>query len=505
MDLGQAFLDLLAPGPLGLLLVGTLLGIVVGALPGLTGGALLALSLPFTYRMTSVDGVILMTSMYVGGISGGLITATLMRIPGEPSAVVTTLDGFPMARGGRPGRALGLGISASLIGGALSWVVLVLLSPAMARLALVFGPFENFALVLMALVLIATLSQGSVIKGLLAGLFGMLVSYPGIDETSGQRRLNFGFDEMAGGFSTLAIILGAFAISQVFADAMHARQRFDSLDPSLRGIFLSPRDYVRQAWNILRSGTIGVVIGILPGVGASISSIVAYSTARNMSKTPEKFGTGFDDGIVAAETANNANTGGALIPMITLGIPGSPSASILLAALLMHNIQPGPTLFSNAPQVVGALMATHLVAHVAMFAIMIAGCVLIARLMYIPRAYVLPIVIVLCAIGALAENGRVFDLWTMIAFGAVGFLLELCAVPLGPFVIGLLLAPLAEIQLRAGLMATDGSLWPIFQRPVACSLLAVSAAMFAWPLWRDWRRRTGARTHVETRTSGSAP
>ncbi|MBL8653009.1 MAG: tripartite tricarboxylate transporter permease, partial [Alphaproteobacteria bacterium] len=200
MDLAQAFLHVLSPSPLMLLLLGTFMGIVVGALPGLTGGALLALSLPFTYRMASADGVILMTSIYVGGISGGLITATLMRIPGEPSAVVTTLDGFPMARGGRPGRALGLGISASLIGGALSWLALVLLSPWMARLALVFGPFENFALVFMALVLIATLSQGSVTKGLLAGLFGMLVSFPGVDETSGQLRLTFGFDEMAGGF-----------------------------------------------------------------------------------------------------------------------------------------------------------------------------------------------------------------------------------------------------------------------------------------------------------------
>jgi len=488
MDLAQSFFDLLAPGPFGLLLLGTLLGIVVGALPGLTGGALLALSLPFTYRMTSVDGVILMTSMYVGGISGGLITATLMRIPGEPSAVVTTLDGFPMARGGRPGRALGLGISASLIGGALSWLALVTLSPTMARLALVFGPFENFALVLMALVLIATLSQGSVVKGLLAGLFGMLVAFPGVDETSGQLRLTFGFAEMAGGFSQLAVILGAFAISQVLADAMHAHQRFERLDPSLKGIFLSARDYARQAVNIVRSSLIGVGIGILPGVGASISAIVAYSTAKNMSKMPEKFGTGFEDGIVASEAANNANTGGALIPMITLGIPGSPAASILLAGLLMHNIQPGPTLFTNAPDVVGALMTTHLLAHVVMFAVMIAGCVVVARLMYVPRAYVLPLIIVLCAIGALAENGRMFDLWTMLAFGAIGFLLEMAGVPLGPFVIGLILAPLAEGQLRAGLMATDGSLWPMLDRPVAMAFVFVSIAMFAWPLWRDWRR-----------------
>ena len=493
MDLAQGFLYLLQPGPFVLLLVGTLLGIVVGALPGLTGGALLALTLPITYRMSNADAVTLMTAMYVGGISGGLITATLMRIPGEPSAVVTTLDGFPMARAGWPGRALGLGISASLIGGALSWVALILLSPVLARWALVFGPFENFALVMMALVLIAALSTGSVLKGLLSGLLGMLVSYPGVDETSGQLRLTFGVADLAGGFSNLAVILGAFAISQALADAMHVDQRFERLDAGLRGIFLSPRDYVAQAWNILRSAAIGIWIGILPGVGASVSSIVAYSTAKNMSKTPEKFGTGFDDGIVAAETANNANTGGALIPMITLGIPGSPAASILLAALLLHNVQPGPTLFTNHPDVVNALMASHLAAHVVMYAMMVAGCLLIARLMYVHRAYVLPLIVVLCAIGAYAEKGQMFDVWTALGFGVIGFALELCAVPLGPFVIGLILAPLAELQLRAGLMASDGSLRPLVERPLPACFLAVSVLFFLWPLWRDWRRRTAAR------------
>jgi len=275
----------------------------------------------------------------------------------------------------------------------------------------------------------------------------------------------------------------------VLADAMHARQRFDRLDPSVKGIFLSPADYLKQSFNIVRSAIIGIWIGILPGVGASISSIVAYSAAKNMSKTPEKFGTGFEDGIVASETANNANTGGALIPMITLGIPGSPAASILLAGLLMHNIQPGPTLFTNSPEVVNALMATHLAAHIVMFVMMVAGCMMIARLMYVQRAYVLPAIFVLCVIGSLAENGRMFDVWTMLGFGIVGFALELAAVPLGPFVIGLILAPLAEGQLRAGLMASDGSLRPMFQHPISLTFLVVSALMFIWPLWRDWRRK----------------
>jgi putative tricarboxylic transport membrane protein len=246
--------------------------------------------------------------------------------------------------------------------------------------------------------------------------------------------------------------------------------------------------------NIVRSSVIGVWIGILPGVGASISSIVAYSTAKTLSKTPEKFGTGFDDGIVAAETANNANTGGALIPMITLGIPGSPAASILLAALLMHNIQPGPTLFTNSPDVVGALMAAHLASHVVMYIMMVLGCMMIARLMYVQRAYILPAIFVLCVVGGLAENGRMFDVWTMLAFGVIGFALELAAVPLGPFVIGLILAPLAEGQLRAGLMASDGSLMPLLDRPIAFGFIVVSVLMFAWPLWCGARGARAAMT-----------
>lgn len=484
MDIGSSILQLLTSGAFALLVLGTVLGILVGALPGLTGGALLALALPFTYQLSSADGVVLMVSMYVGGISGGLITATLMRIPGEPSAVVTTLDGFPMARAGRPGRALGLGIGASLVGGVLSWVALVLLAPSLSRVALHFGPFENFALVLMALVLIASLSRGSMLKGLLAGLLGMLAAYPGVDETTGQLRLTFGQAEMAGGFSQLSVIVGAFAVSQVLADAMHVEQRFERLDPSLRGIFLSVRDYLAQGWNLLRSSAIGIWIGLLPGLGASVASIVAYTTARNMSPTPERFGTGIDEGIVAAEAANNASTGGALIPTITLGIPGSPAGAILLAALLMHNIQPGPTLFTNSPQVVGALMASHLLAHLVMFVVMVLGCVFIARLMYVPRVHVLPLVLVLCVVGALAENGRMFDVWTMLAFGVIGFGLERAGVPLGPFVIGLILAPLAEGQLRSALMATDGSLAPLLDRPLALAFLAVALAVLAWPFLR---------------------
>jgi putative tricarboxylic transport membrane protein len=485
----DAFATLLHPIPALTLLAGVLLGIVVGALPGMTGGTLMALTLPFTYYMDSRNAVILLVAMFVGGVSGGLITATLMRIPGEPSSVMTTLDGYPMARAGRPGRAIGLAVAASLVGGVLSWVALVLLSPPLVWFGLKFGPFENFALVLMALVFIASLSEGSFLKGILSGVFGMLVSMPGIDESSGTIRLNFGFHALDSGFHILPVILGLFAVSQVLVDAIQVEQRLEGVEATARGVFLSLRDYVAHGLNMLRSAVIGIWIGILPGVGASIASIVAYTTAKNVSRTPERFGTGCEEGIVASEAANNACTGGTLIPIITLGIPGGLADAILLSALIIHNLQPGPLLFVNSPHIVHAIMAAHLASHLVMFVLMTVGCVLFARIMYVPRGYVIPLILVSCIVGAFGVNNRMFDVWVMLAFGLVGYFMEYARVPLAPFAIGLILAPLAEGQLRSGLMASDGSLWPLVERPIALAFLLVALLMSVWPAYRDARRR----------------
>lgn len=489
MTLAESFLHLFNWLPLAILVGGVLLGLAVGVMPGITAGMLMALTLPFTYYMTSTNAVILLVAMFVGGVSGGLITATLMRIPGEPNAVMTCLDGFPLAKSGHAGRALGLGNAASIVGGGLSWLALVLLAPPLARVAVVFGPWENFALVVMALVLIAALSAGSLLKGLIAGVFGMLVSMPGVDESSGMLRLNFGFHALDSGFNILPVIIGAFALSQLLADTMHLEsQGGETVKANMRGILISVRDYVTHGWNMLRSSLIGIWIGILPGVGATIASIIAYTTAKNVSRTPEKFGTGSEEAIVAAESANNATTGGTLIPLLTLGIPGGLTDSILLGALVIHNLQPGPLLYVNNPGVVNTIMSTHLLAHVFMFLFMTVGCVLFARLMLVPRAFIFPTVLVFCVIGAYALNNQVFDVWVMLAFGLIGYGLEYARVPLAPFVIGMVLAPLAEGQLRSGLMASAGSLAPLYQRPIATAFLLVAAAMLAWSLAGERRR-----------------
>lgn len=480
--------SLASPGLLLLLLLGTAAGIVVGAIPGLSGAMLIALTLPLTYAMEPASAMTLLVAMYVGAISGGLITATLMRMPGTPASIMTTLDGYPMAQRGEAGRALGLGLTASFVGGVISWLFLVLLARPMAEVATRLGPFEFFSLVMMALVLIASVSGASIARGLLAGFAGILASMPGIDPGSGRPRLTFGFEELNGGLKMLPVLIGLFAISQLIRDVVGIEQPVERQRMSRRGLFLSLAQLKQQAGNMLRSSLIGTWIGILPGIGANIGSIIAYSAARNLSKTPEKFGTGCDEGVIASESANNATVGGALIPLIAMGIPGSVIDVILLGALVMHGLQAGPLLFQDNPEVVHTIMAAALWANVAMFVLMILGVGFVARLTSVRRAYLFPAILVFCFIGAYATGNRMFDVWVMLAFGLLGFGLEWARIPLAPFVIGYVLAPIAEHNLSAALMLSAGDYLPLVTRPISLLFLLISAVLLAWPLWRRWRK-----------------
>jgi putative tricarboxylic transport membrane protein len=479
---------LLTPWPFFLTLLGTALGIIVGAIPGLTGAMLIALTLPLTFYMQPVHAVILLVSMYVGAISGGLITATLLRMPGTPASVMTTFDGYPMARAGRPGRALGLGIGASFVGGLISWVALLLLAKPLSIIATRFGPFEYFTLILMAMVLIASVSQGSLIKGLISGFLGMLASMPGVDPSTGAPRLTWDYYMLNSGLKLLPVLIGVFAVSQIIADIVDLNRKTERVEMSGRGIVMSLRDWKEQAFNLIRSSVIGTWVGILPGVGASIGSVLAYTTAKNMSKTPQKFGRGSEEGIVASEAANNATVGGALIPLIAMGIPGSVIDAILIGALMIHSIQPGPTLFLTNADVVWAMIAACLVSNVLMFVLMTGTVGYVARLMYVPRTMLLPVIMVFCVVGTYALDNTMFDVWVMLGFGVLGFMLERAKIPLGPFVIGFVLAPLAEAKLRSGLMMTAGSLEPMFTRPLPVLFLLIALALLVWSLYGDWKR-----------------
>ncbi len=475
----------LTPWPFFWVFVGTALSIFVGAVPGLTGGMLIALAMPLSLYMDSTHAIVMMVSMTVGSVSGGLISATLLRMPGTPSSVMTTFDGFPMAQRGEVERALGLSLGASIVGGLVAGFFLVVLAQPLSRWATTFGPWEYFAMVLMALVLIASISQGSMVKGLLSGALGIAFALPGLNPSDGQLRLTMGWDPLAAGFALLPVLLGIFVVSQILTDALDTEKKAHPIKVGVYRLTMA-FDVWRRHWaNILRSSVIGTWIGILPGVGASISSMVAYATARAMSKTPEKFGTGHEEGIVASEAANNANVGGSLIPLIAMGIPGAPIDAILLGALILHNIQPGPLLFVNNAEFVWAMIAAYLVATVLMFLIMSLSVRWIAKLMMVNRAILLPVIFVFCVIGTYALSNRMFDVWVVLFFGLVGFFMQRCRVPLGPFVIGFVLARILEEELRSGMQLTRHGFWSILDRPIALSFLAISLLTLLWPFVQE--------------------
>ncbi len=490
MEILNAFQHVLSPYPLMWIIVGVAGGIFVGAIPGLGGGMLMALTVPLTFSMDSTNAVLLLMGMHVGSVSGGLISATLLKMPGTPSAMMTTFDGYPLAQKGQPGKALSLGIGASLFGGIVSGIFLIALAPPLSHLAHKFGPWEYFTMVLMAVVLIASISQGSMLKGLMAALLGLLAAMPGLNESDGQLRLTYGFESMDDGFNLLPVLLGIFVMSQIIKDALEINKKGISISMSkTERIFPKFREWKQHIFNILRSSCIGTWVGILPGIGASISSMVAYGIAKTFSKKPEKFGTGHDEGIVAAESANNANAGGALIPLITIGIPGAPVDAILLGAMIMHQIQPGPLLFQTNGDLVWSLMTGYIIANIVMFLIMVFSARGLAKVININRAYLIPIVFAFCLIGAYAPSNRMFDVWVVIGFGVLGFILDRAKFPLGPFVIGYVLAGIMESELRSGLQMSEGSFGPMITRPIAASFTLVSIAFLIYSVYQEWSSR----------------
>jgi putative tricarboxylic transport membrane protein len=480
----DAFQYLLTPTPLALVALGVTMGIVVGAIPGLSGAMLIALSLPLTFDMEPANALTLLVSMYVGAVSGGLITATLLRMPGTPASIMTTLDGYPMAKSGHPGRALGLGICASFVGGLVSWLFLLLLAKPAAELSTRFGFFEFFTLVLMALVLIAAVSGDSLLKGSLAGFLGMLASMPGTSPATGELRLTLGFSAMNSGFQLLPVLIGLFAVNQLLREILNLRAPVERIRPNRSGLFLTLAQWKNHSVNLLRSSVIGTWVGILPGIGANIGSVMAYTAAKSLSKKPEEFGKGSEEGIVASESANNATVCGALIPLIAMGIPGSVIDAVLLGALVIHEIQPGPLLFEHNPEVAHTVIGAALCANIYMFVFMLLAAGSISRLAVIRRPFLIPVVLTFCVIGSFALANRMFDVWVMLAFGLAGFGLERARIPLAPFVIGFVLAPIAEKNLLAGLMASGGSYGPMVTRPVSLLFLLISIALLVWPILR---------------------
>ncbi|MDF1754013.1 MAG: tripartite tricarboxylate transporter permease [Verrucomicrobiales bacterium] len=477
----EALHQIFSPAGIILILLGTALGVFVGAVPGLTGAMVIALILPLTHGHDALLSMAFLIAIYVGAVSGGMITATLLRMPGTPASIVTTLDGYPLAKNGHPGRALGLGVMASFSGGMISWLFLVLLTQPVARLSVKFGYFEYFSLVMMALVLIATIGGKSLPKALFAGFLGILCSMPGISAATGEARLTFGFEAMNSGFELLSVLIGLFAVNQIIQEIISIDKKGVAIEIGKNTVFVKLRDFALHGWNMIRSAVIGTWIGILPGIGANIGSLTAYSFTKSLSKEPEKFGTGHEPGIVSAETANNATIGGALIPLLAMGLPGSIMEAVLIGALVMHGLTPGPRLFEQSPDMVYTVMGSMFIANIAMAAIMFFSMGFLAKLIKIPKRYLFPVILCFCVIGALANANNPFDIWVMLGFGLLGFVMEKTGFPLAPFVIGFVLGGIAEENISLGLQSSNGSYAPLLTRPMSAFFLLVAVIMLVVP------------------------
>lgn len=474
----------------GLLLsiaAGTVLGLIFGALPGLTATMGVALLLPLTFGMGPVAGMGMLLGVYCGAISAGAIPAALLNIPGTPSSVATTLDAFPMARKGEPGRALGLCVVASLIGGLISVAVLAFSAPLIADVALQFSTVEYFALGLFGLTIIASVSD-SFVKGLVAGLIGILISLIGIDSLTGMPRLTAGIPELIGGVEFMPALIGLFALSQILGD-LAARDTSGAVSGMrIRNAYPRFRETF-GLWKVWSSSSlIGAMVGAIPGAGGSIASFLAYDSAKRMSKTPEKFRTGHPEGIVATESANNGMTGGALVPMMTLGIPGDATAAILMGGLLIHGLQPGPMLFQNHADIAYGIILAFLVANLFMFAFQSIGIRLFVRVLQIPRSYLMPFILVMCVVGGYAVSGSLGSAWILLFFGVFGYFLARHGFSAAPVVLGMILGYMVESNFRRGMAMHDGD-WTVFlTRPISAGFLLLAVLSMAVPAWRCWRR-----------------
>ncbi|MFQ7683871.1 MAG: tripartite tricarboxylate transporter permease [Lawsonibacter sp.] len=475
---------LLDPSCIIWVFLGTVVGIIFGCIPGLTATMAIAMFLPVTYNMASTQGISVLTALYIGGISGGLISAILLNIPGTPASIATCLDGRPMALKGEAGKALGVGIVFSFLGTIISLLALILISPPLAEIAIKFGPFEYFSITIFSLTLIITLSSKNVVKGLMTGVLGLVFATVGMAPIDSVQRYTFGNPALKSGFDILTVLVGVFAISEILLAAEASRSGIKKdvsaiTDFKIKGFGFSIKEFTSQFVNMLRSAAIGIGLGILPGIGSGTSNMLSYSIAQNQSKHPEKFGTGVIDGIVASETANNATIGGTIIPLLTLGIPGDSTSALLLGALIMKGVQPGPLIFQQNGQVVYAIYAAMALSSLFMLIVMFIGMKGFVRILKIPSHLLLPLVFVLCTVGAFGINNRLFDCYALIFFGFVGYLLQKGDYPMPPLILGFVLGSIMELNLRRALSYSQGDITEFFTRPMSCAFLVLAALSLA--------------------------
>lgn len=462
-------------GQLGFTAIGVLMGIIIGVLPGLGPLLGMVLLVPFAMYMEPTAGLSLLLGVFVGGTFGGAVTAILLRIPGTPIAAATLLDGHPMATSGRAPEALGLAVSASAIGGIVGGLYLILGAPILAQFALRFAPPEYFALAFAGIVCIAIVSRGSTIKGLIVGCLGLLIATIGIDPFAFFYRFTFDTQWLIGGIGIVPLVLGLFAVSEMLSQIQAGNLNSSA---GVKNIRLPPStvvDTVKRSVNVIRSSSIGTLIGALPGAGSVIAAFVSYAAAKGASKEPDSFGKGNPDGVIATEAANNACCGGALIPSLALALPGDPCTAILLAAILLLGFIPGPQLFANSPEIITGIFSSYMIANVFL---LIFGLFLVPLFVWfvnVRKVFLIPAILVLCVVGSFGVTNSVQDLWFMPIFALIALALIRFDYPLAPLTIAPVLGPILEENFRRSLIMSADDVMIFFTRPICTTILVVSA------------------------------
>ena len=488
--IAQGFTQIMNPTCMLLLVCGITIGAIFGCIPGLNTNMCLGVMMPIAFTLKPIQGICLLFGIYIGGCSGGLISAVLLGIPGTGSNVATTFDGYPMAKNGEPGKALALGIFYSFMGTLIGFLALVGVSPILSKIGLKFGYYEYFALGVFALTVIGGVVSDSVTKGLASAALGMLLALVGMAPVDSVVRLTFGLRELRSGFSLLTLTIGFYAVGALIDSAEKGKNTAMTEKKitgyQIRGFGFSRKEFMEQLPNMFRSALIGIGIGILPGMGGGISNLIAYSTAKNQSKYPEKFGTGIIDGIVAPETANNATIGGSITPMLSLGVPGSGATALLMGALIVFGIQPGPMLFETDGPVVYSIYFLLLIGSFLMLCIIRLALPFFVSVLNVPKYILMPVLILLSSVGAYASTHLLYDVWVCFFFGIFSYFMRKLSIPIAPLVISFILTPTIEANLRRGLIASPtGNIWYFFTRPIACAFFVVAIGSVAVTVWRN--------------------
>ncbi len=484
-NLALGFSVALTPFNLLMAMVGVVVGILIGALPGIGPASGVALLLPLTFGMNPTSGIIMLAALYAGSMYGGTITSVLINTPGESASVVTCLDGHQMALQGRAGAALGIAAFGSFVAGTFGVVLLMLVSPSLARWSLAFGPPETFALMLLGLTTVTMLTGESAVKGYISMVFGLMIAMVGFDIISGDARYAFGIPEMMDGMGFLPVAIGLFGLGEVLSGAEMAKNNTIVKGRyGLRDLMPSTADWARSRWAIVRGTVLGFFIGVLPGAGPTIATFMSYALEKKVSKHPEEFGKGAVEGVAGPEAANNAAATGAMVPMLTLGIPGSATTAIMLGGLMMWGLRPGPMLFEKNPEFVWGLIASQYIANVMLLVLSTAFIPLFVRALRVPYTILMPIIIIFCITGAYSLQNSVWDVGVMLIFGVIGYAMKKLGYSPAALTLALVLGPLTERALRQSLIISDAGIGIFFTRPISAVLTIAALLVVLIPVLR---------------------